>query len=719
MFLTEFLRRIFEVLIENTGSIGTSIVLLSLIVFFIMIPLFIIDEILQNLEKQRLSKFQHLLDEIKDIDNKQEKHYYTKEIYRKNNYHPLYSLTSLVGIVIQIPFFIAIYLMISQHPSLKGVSFGIINDLSKPDGLINFNYLEINLLPILMGFVSIFPLFIYSTENKEKIQSIVVSLTFTVLLYKMPSALVLYWTLNNVYGLGKKPIFSKFNFINRLSKIASNLHINYSLVFLLLFSLFPFLSYYDTNFHETHNSSIAPLIIIILITTYLIYRISKLLFKNDENKILILSCLFVAFLNSYGVLRELVFYLSTNPETIRIYKILIILIFILLFVFVIFNKRKLDKLSQFFKILSITLFCIVTMKILFKEFSQDLSINDSISQKKTNKVFNQKEALPNIYFIVLDGYANSKILNDVFDYNNSDFETFLNNKGFYTAYNSRSNYLMTHLSLSSTLNMDYLNDLKDKLGPSNQSRVRTYEMIRNNKVSQYLKNKGYTLINIKSGWGVTNFLENSDFNIPEFQFLNDFTYSYLQNTFFKYLMENNTKNIVLKQFESISKLENINVPYFLFAHIVSPHPPYVLGQDEESPTNDIKMNNDWGDKKKYLNQLKFINSKTKKIIDDILKNDKKSIIILQSDHGTSFNSHAWEYPPKKYFIQERSLILNSILLNDYSNNSLHQNISSVNTFRVIFNSVFDENFEILNDSTYFSNYERPYDFVNVTKMLSK
>jgi hypothetical protein len=64
-----------------------------------------------------------------------------------------------------------------------------------------------------------------------------------------------------------------------------------------------------------------------------------------------------------------------------------------------------------------------------------------------------------VYYIILDGYSRGDVLDEVFDYDNRPFLTRLESLGFSVADNSRSNYAMTRLSLPSSLNMDYLDDL--------------------------------------------------------------------------------------------------------------------------------------------------------------------------------------------------------------------------------------------------------------------
>ena len=81
---------------------------------------------------------------------------------------------------------------------LDGQSFGFVPDLSKPDGLL----FGINLLPIVMTLINFTATFAApDMRPKERTQAVVVALLFLLLLYTAPSALLIYWTGNNILYL--------------------------------------------------------------------------------------------------------------------------------------------------------------------------------------------------------------------------------------------------------------------------------------------------------------------------------------------------------------------------------------------------------------------------------------------------------------------------------------------------------------------------------------
>jgi len=70
-------------------------------------------------------------------------------LYREQGVHPLYTLKSLFGFLIQIPVFIAVFDMLAEDFDLYRVSFLWIQDLSRPDALLR--------LPVCLPFFRLLP----------------------------------------------------------------------------------------------------------------------------------------------------------------------------------------------------------------------------------------------------------------------------------------------------------------------------------------------------------------------------------------------------------------------------------------------------------------------------------------------------------------------------------------------------------------------------------
>ena len=189
-----------------TGNYGFSIILLSLTVNTILLPLYAIADRLKDNEKKEKEK---MADELENISNYSgaEKHYYIREIYRRHGYHPLKSLRVALGFLIQVPFFIAAYQFLGHYGNFSGVGFLFIKDLSRPDALLK----GINIFPFVMTGINLISAFVFTRgiDKSEKLQLYGLSALFLVLLYNSPAALVFYWTMSNVFSLGKSWFLSR------------------------------------------------------------------------------------------------------------------------------------------------------------------------------------------------------------------------------------------------------------------------------------------------------------------------------------------------------------------------------------------------------------------------------------------------------------------------------------------------------------------------------
>lgn len=190
------------------GSYGLSIVIMSIVVNTVLLPLYYLAEKWQNRERQIQRKMSPEIKEINKTYKGEEKYNKTVEIYKKYNYHPVYSFRTSFGFLIQVPFFIAAYTLLSKYEPFNGISFLFIDNLSEPDSLLTIGAFSINILPFVMTLFNLLSSFVYTKglTKGEQYKLFFMALLFLFLLYTSSSALVFYWTLNNVYSLFKNVI---------------------------------------------------------------------------------------------------------------------------------------------------------------------------------------------------------------------------------------------------------------------------------------------------------------------------------------------------------------------------------------------------------------------------------------------------------------------------------------------------------------------------------
>lgn len=208
------LQLIFEVVYMVTNRLisnpGASIAVLSFVMNLLVLPLYRRADAMQEEERQMEAKLQKGVAHIKRTFKGDEQMLMLRTYYRQNDYKPMYVLRGTVSLFLEIPFFIAAYRFLSGLELLNGVAFGPISDLGRPDAMLQFAGLHINIFPFIMTAVNLVSCIIFTKGSpaKTKIQLYGMAVFFLIFLYDSPSGLVFYWTLNNIFSL-VKTIFYK------------------------------------------------------------------------------------------------------------------------------------------------------------------------------------------------------------------------------------------------------------------------------------------------------------------------------------------------------------------------------------------------------------------------------------------------------------------------------------------------------------------------------
>ena len=244
--------------VSVAGSYGVGLIVMSLVTFIVFVPL-------KGWAKKAADKERDIQDvlapqiaKIQSESTGAERQERISKLYKRYSYHPVMAVRSAVGAGLQIPFLMAAYYMISNLKGLEGQSFWFVKDLSKPDALL----FGLNLLPILMTLINFATTFTTKDmRKKDRIQAVVIALLFLALLYTAPSALLIYWTCNNIlYLLENVKGFSFFRsvyaFLNKKKiKFDSNIkeavwQISVALFFSLTVFLFVPLNFLIANYSE-------------------------------------------------------------------------------------------------------------------------------------------------------------------------------------------------------------------------------------------------------------------------------------------------------------------------------------------------------------------------------------------------------------------------------------------------------------------------------------
>ena len=496
------------------------------------------------------------------------------------------------------------------------------------------------------------------------------------------------------------------------------------------FALHPFLvAVYPVLFLLSNNieqldvqQGVRPLIIIIVIAFLLVMVFGWV--TRDFLRAGITASLIIALFFSYGhvhrIFEEKVPWMSSHLLLSVIWLTLLILGMKLKW-----KIKNIEKTTQMLNLMAVILL-IFPLSTLFLSLnrSPELVIVDNPNQKEKNYSVdiinnNLNGNQPNIYYIIVDGYGRSDILQEIFNYNNFEFLKFLEVQGFFVADESRSNYISTRESLASSLNFQYINYVGEKNQSTSHNYDKLAEMIQHSQVRRFFENRGYQTITYQTGSGFTTITDSDLFVSYRPTFISELEYlilassatriigDRLANIFNPYTCKGHHANI-LSIFDHINQIPGMVGSYFVFAHIMSPHPPFVFTEDGRLSRGgdcDGWDGNYFGGspeeyKRSYEQQIKYITVLLQETITRILSSsDIQPIIILQSDHGpgllTNFRTSS------ETCLKERTSIINAYYFPDKDYGYLYESITPVNTFRVILNQYFNQDLSLLEDKIFF------------------
>jgi membrane protein insertase Oxa1/YidC/SpoIIIJ len=199
-----------------TKSPGVTIVFFSVIINLILLPIYYQMEKKGTANLNLQNEMKKEIQRIKKNYKGRERYFYLKTIYKYYNFSPFYVLFSSTELYLQILVFMTVYNYLSQLKWLNGIPFLFIKNLGHPDKLL----FGMNALPIIMTIANLVSATFYTKDKSKRTQAFVMALVFLALLYNSTSALVLYWTSNNIFSLIKNWI--QFKIFPRIRIIIIN-----------------------------------------------------------------------------------------------------------------------------------------------------------------------------------------------------------------------------------------------------------------------------------------------------------------------------------------------------------------------------------------------------------------------------------------------------------------------------------------------------------------
>ncbi len=488
-------------------------------------------------------------------------------------------------------------------------------------------------------------------------------------------------------------------------------------LFPFFIGVYPALFYLGENISEVEIVDSSRVFVVVLISICLLFLILRMLIRDWDRAAMLCSIIASLFF-SYGHIYTLLKPVSVFGVTLGRHRYLMALFLILLVLGTrwVLIRKDFSKLTSRLNLLSLLICLLPVVQILSFTIITRSSNIQSIEPDQT-LLPTGIETYPDIYYIIPDAYTRDDTLMEVYSYDNTPFLEALEDRGFYVARCSQSNYAWTRLSLGSSLNLDYIQVVL----PSQES-VYLDHLVKDNLVVGIFESMDYKIISFDTAFP------------PTLWYHADYLFSYKRDNSWEHFISHGlreyealffrtTAGLVLLDVESLlqgkvqelvyespkrdryvrveynlDKLDTVPLmasPKFVFAHINIPHEPYIFSKTGKFIPNQAD------DIVGYRQQIEYMNSRILDLVDVILaQSSVPPIIVIQGDHGGVETVNDYR----------RTNILNAYYFPNGGVDALYPSITPVNTFRLIFDTFFGTDYGLLPDVSYYSHWRDFFDF---------
>jgi len=475
-----------------------------------------------------------------------------------------------------------------------------------------------------------------------------------------------------------------------------------------LFSIYPALALLATNITEVAIRVVFRPLFLSLILASLLFVIMRLILRNWQQGALITTEILVFFFSYghvYNLVRQISFSLARHRYLIPIYLIL----FGLLLWFTIKKVEDVRGVVIVMNIVSIALLIFPVYKITTFMIGNAYQ-EKSISERSDLDQLTPPSSMPDVYYIILDAYMREDALLRDMNFDNSSFIEGLEEMGFFMPDCSMSNYGYTLASMTSALNMDYVQNL-------NVEDVNdTWVLLKQSKTRQQLEAIGYRTVAFETGYDWSRF-DDADIMLgvgrdpANLQALYPFEVMFLKTTVVLAPMDLNQRILTTGDttgplefvhhidnvkflLEELPNVPTIDGPKFVFVHILVPHVPYIFDPEGNVQTDPgFYSGEKWSAINEeyliegYTDAVQFIDNQMIEIFKLILeRSETPPIIVMHGDHGLKDNN--------------RFQILNAYYFPDQDYSDLYSSITPVNSFRFVFNKYYGTDYPILTDLSF-------------------
>jgi hypothetical protein len=347
-----------------------------------------------------------------------------------------------------------------------------------------------------------------------------------------------------------------------------------------------------------------------------------------------------------------------------------------------------------------------------------------------------------IYYIVLDSLGRADALQRNFQLDLAPAVAALKARGFYVADGARSNYSQTYLSLASTLNVDYLDAVARAVGPTTTDRAPLHYLIQENALMRLASRAGYRIVAIGSDYMATEQVPQADVCFCSVSGLDELESAAMALTPLAAVLAGRVAGVdfleahrrkVVDTFATLESYRRGPQPAFVFAHVLAPHPPFVLARDGSplalpaKPYNLAEWRESGGPQPSgelqqgyisgYREQSLYVLDRVTAIVDAALRQPgPPPVIVVHGDHGPGLRVNTGG--SNEASMRQRMEIFAAYHFPDGAD-GLYPTMTPVNGARLLASTYLGAELPPLPDRVMFSPGARPYEFVPVPAVASQ
>jgi hypothetical protein len=301
--------------------------------------------------------------------------------------------------------------------------------------------------------------------------------------------------------------------------------------------------------------------------------------------------------------------------------------------------------------------------VLVRQLSEPLRVSSAVPA-----VRNQPKR--DIYLVVLDAHANSRVAREEMNDHDTSFEDSLRTLGFTIPRAMHSNYVETILSVPSLLNSSHMTQLAQDAGVTTTSFALPRYLVENNRTARFLRSRGYKYVLFPSMW----WMQSQHSPIADVEFnprpaptienelrRTELRQAVVSSTLLRFRRWNALNpSHEFRTMEGLKRVPADPAPTFAFAHVLLPHPPYYLDASCHPVAHPITSDQEDGSpaqRAAALAQTRCVDRMVLDLVTTLLRDSPvPPVIVVVGDHGSRFSAPKFAKHPDSLpteFMRER------------------------------------------------------------------